>query len=297
MGNHVFAEDVSTQRVRHTAASRCLATNQGLCDAVGWQCDEMAPAASKLIATWEMHGQDVADPSKSAFSMYNESQLPMFAILASESERAARFGRSMGYFTKGDSWNLKYIVSSFDWASLDHPGAVVIDVGGGNGQISQYIAKHTTNVHFIVQDLPHVAAAAPALLPRDYHGRIEFAAHDFMTPQSASSHPAAFLLRWVLHNWADELAVKILQNLTPSMSKGSKVLIYEYVLQDPGVTDMTAKFGYQLDAIMATGYNAQERTRDEYHRILQLADSRFVLEAVRRPPGSTMSMVEVGWSG
>lgn len=62
MGNYVFAEDNSTKHVRRTAASRCLATHQGLRDAVGWQCDELAPVSPKLIATWETHGQDVADP-------------------------------------------------------------------------------------------------------------------------------------------------------------------------------------------------------------------------------------------
>lgn len=81
------------------------------------------------------------------------------------------------------------------------------------------------------------------------------------------------------------------------MSQGSEVLIYEYVLEDHGVTDLTDRFGYQLDTIMATAFNAQERTREEYHRILQVADSRFVLQAVRRPLRRTMSILEVCWSG
>lgn len=81
------------------------------------------------------------------------------------------------------------------------------------------------------------------------------------------------------------------------MRKGSKVLIYEYVLEDGPVTDLTARFGFQMDGIMATFFNAQERTAREFERVLTAADKRYVVEAVRRPKGSTMSIVEVGWSG
>ncbi|KAJ2977078.1 hypothetical protein NUW58_g7920 [Xylaria curta] len=109
--------------------------------------------------------------------------------------------------------------------------------------------------------------------------------------------PVAFILRYVLHNWADKYATRILQNLVPAMRKGAKLLIYEYVLEDGPVTDITSRFGFQMDAIMATIFNAQERTAAEYERVLRGADPRYVVEAVRRPEGSTMSIVEVGWTG
>lgn len=81
------------------------------------------------------------------------------------------------------------------------------------------------------------------------------------------------------------------------MGKGSKVLIYEYVLEDGAVTDMTARFGFQMDGIMATSFNAQERTAQEYSDLVKTADERYTVNAVRRPENSTMSIVEVGWLG
>jgi ubiquinone/menaquinone biosynthesis C-methylase UbiE len=297
IGSHVFTEDLETQRVRHTASSRLLATDQSFSDAVGLEIDDLGPASSKLIDAWEKHGQDVAEPNQTAICMYNETEKPIFAFLASQPERVRRFGGAMRHFTKGDSWDLRHMLASFDWPSIDQPGAQVVDIGGGNGQISQYLARHTTHVHYIVQDLAHVVSQAPSQLPDDLKDRVEFVEHDFFMPQTMDPPPTAFLMRYILHNWADKYATRILQGLVPAMRKGTKLLIYEYVLEDGPVTDLTGRFGFQMDAVMATFFNAQERTAAEYERILQATDPRYVVESVCRPQGSTMSIVEVGWSG
>ncbi|RWA10853.1 hypothetical protein EKO27_g4273 [Xylaria grammica] len=296
MGNHIFAEDPETQRVRHTAASRLLATDSGLCDAIGLEIDELGPASSKQIDVWEKYEQDVAEPSQSAFTMFNETDKPIFAFFAGKPERSRRFGDAMRYFTRGETWDLRHMLTSFNWSSIDQPGAQVVDIGGGNGQISQYLARRTTHVHYIVQDLAHVVSQAPSQLPSDLADRVEFVEHDFFTPQTMEP-PAAFIMRWILHNWADKYATRILQGLVPAMRKGTKVLIYEYVLEDHPVTDLTGRFGFQMGSIMTTTFNAQERTAGEYERLLKGADPRYVVDAVCRPEGSTMSIVEVGWTG
>ncbi|KAI1292423.1 O-methyltransferase-domain-containing protein [Xylaria venustula] len=297
MGSRIFVEDPLTQRVRHTASSRLLATDQGFADAVGLEIDDFGPASSKLIDVWEKHQQDIAEPSQSAFCMFNETDKPIFAFLAGQPERARRFGGAMGYFTKGETWDLRHMLTAFDWPSIDKSGSQVVDIGGGNGQISQYLARHTTHAHYIVQDLAHVVSQAPSQLPGEFKDRVEFVEHDFFTPQTMEPPPAAFIMRYILHNWADKYAIRILQNLVPAMGKGTKLLIYEYVLQDQPTTDLTARFGFQMDAIMTTVLNAQERTAAGYEHILKAADSRYVMETVSRPEGSTMSIVQVGWTG
>ncbi|KAI0381139.1 O-methyltransferase-domain-containing protein [Hypomontagnella monticulosa] len=296
ISDHIFAEDPETHRVRHTASSRLLATDAGFFDAIGLEIDEYDPASSKVIDVWEKYGQDVSEPNQSAVSSFDGTDRPYFAILTSDPERARRFGSAMQYFTKSDSWHIRHILRAFDWESIDRPGARVVDIGGGNGQISQYLARHTTNVHYIVQDLVHVVSEAPSQLPSDLKDRVEFVEHDFFTPQTMEP-PAAFIMRWILHNWADKYAVRILQGIVPAMRKGTKVLIYEFVLPDRSVTDLTGRFGFQSDAIMTTLCNAQERAAAEHERVFKMADPRYVVEATRCPEGSTMSIVEVGWTG
>lgn len=295
MGKHVFKEDPSTKRVRHTAASRRMVTVPGFNDLIGLQLEDIGPASSKLIEAWDKYGQDSGEPNESAFCMYNQNDKSAFAVLARQPERGRRFGRAMHFFTEGANWDVSHVLAAFDWQSLDKPGAVVVDVGGGHGQVSQYLARRSNHIQFVVQDLPHVSSESPAHLPDDLMSRIRFAPHDFFTPQSADPAPTAFLLRFILHNWSDKRAAIILRSLVPAMWKETKVLLYEYILEDEPVTDIVARHGFQTDAIMATFFNAQERRVSDFGPLLAAADERFVLENVIRPVGSYMSLVKVGW--
>lgn len=67
------------------------------------------------------------------------------------------------------------------------------------------------------------------------------------------------------------------------------------MLKDGPVTGLTGHFGFQMDMIMATLFNAQERTARDFEHVLKAADERFVLDGVRCPEGSSVSVVEVGW--
>ncbi len=78
MGTNIFDEDLETKRVRHTAASRKLVTNQGLYDAVGLELEDIAPASSKLLDVWDQYGQDSGEHIESAFCLYNETHKPVF---------------------------------------------------------------------------------------------------------------------------------------------------------------------------------------------------------------------------
>lgn len=85
--------------------------------------------------------------------------------------------------------------------------------------------------------------------------------------------------------------------MTPALRPGSKVLIYEYVLEDGPVTDLTGAFRISDGHDHGDAFNAQERTARDFERMLNAADERFVVEGVHRPEGSTMSVVEVEWRG
>lgn len=297
MGNCLFTEDPVTHRVSHSASSRLLVTDPDLRDAIGLQVDEVAPTSAKLIDVWDEHGQDAMEPSQSAFSMYHGSDEPFFAILSGHAKRAKRFDGTMAFCTKGDAFHLRHLLTAFDWAALDLPGSRVVDVGGGVGTVSKYLAEHTSHIRFIVQDQAHVISQpASGLLP-ELRERIEYAEHDFFHPQDEVLMPNAFVLRWIFHDWPDHYVVKILSCLVPAMRKETKILIWEFLLEDRPISDLTGRVAHQMDAIMAVVFNASERTPVDFDRLLRLADARYKLVAVRQPKGSSMGMVEVGWSG
>lgn len=218
-----------------------MVEDPGFFDTIGLETSELAPSASKLIEALKRYG-DSGEPNESAFSLANETNLSIFQFLGQNPERARRFGSGMRYFTQGESWDLKHLVSGFDWASFDHPGAVVVDMGGGAGGVSQYLAKSTQHIKFVVQDLPGTVEQGRASLPPEFQGRIEFMAHDFFTEQVLKD-PSIYLFRWIMHNWSDPYCIKMLRALIPVMRNGSRILIYEYVLEETPETRLTERIG------------------------------------------------------
>ena len=47
--------------------------------------------------------------------------------------------------------------------------------------------------------------------------------------------------------------------------------------------------------VMGACFNGRERRKVDFERLLARSDERFVLEAVIKPQGSTMGLVEVTW--
>lgn len=55
--------------------------------------------------------------------------------------------------------------------------------------------------------------------------------HDFFVEQLVRGGNIDFL-RWILHGWSDNYAVRILKGLVPAMKGGSKVVLFMFLLRD-----------------------------------------------------------------
>ena len=240
MSNHIFAQ-VTPDTVRHTEISRLMVTDQGFFDAIGLEASDLGPTANKTIEALERFGES-GEPNQCAFSLAKDPSKSIFEFLGDHPEHARRFGSGMHFFTKGQSWDLRHLVAGFDWASVDNPGAKVVDVGGSHGQVSKHLSRSTENITFIVQDLPGTAEQGRAQLPADFKKRIEFMPHNFLTEQPVKD-AEIYLFRWIMHNWSDPYCVKMLQNLCPAMGTSSRVLIYEHVVEDTPETRLSEKMG------------------------------------------------------
>ena len=146
----------------------------------------------------------------------------------------------MKFLTKGGACDIAHLTSNYDWAALDKPGSVLVDVGGGHGAVVQHLADSTKNIRFIVQDLPSTVESGRGLLPDKYKPRIEFASHDFFTEQTVQGMDVYFF-RWIFHNLSDQYCIKILQGLIPAMRNGTRILVFEMVLSDEPQTTWTQK--------------------------------------------------------
>lgn len=160
------------------------------------------------------------------------------------------------------------------------------------GHCSIAIAKRFPSLKFVVQDFPALQPAFEKHLPAELKDRITFQPHDFFTPQTLKAD--VYFLRFILHDYSDPYATKILKNLVPALSKGSRLIICEIVLPPPGapVPDWLQRIMRTADLQMMVALNAKERSEEQWVNLLAGADSRFKLVNIGRAP-ALHSMIEV----
>ncbi len=131
----------------------------------------------------------------------------------------------------GPGLEASHILHGFDWTTIGNGN--VVDIGGSHGSLSIAIAQRHPSVKFVVQDRAAVAREGRAKLPSQLADRVTFMAHDFFNEQPILDADV-YLLRWILHDWSDKYAIRILRALKPALKDGAKILIMEHVLPEPG---------------------------------------------------------------
>ncbi|CAA7268218.1 unnamed protein product [Cyclocybe aegerita] len=125
------------------------------------------------------------------------------------------------------------VLSTFDWDSLKK-GDLVVDVGGGIGSCTLPLAQGFLHLRYVIQDRPSVipqgfkywASEFPAAIET---GMVQLQAHDFFQPQPIKD-ASVFLLRFVIHDWADKYAKEIMCLLRASATPRTKLLLLEFVV-------------------------------------------------------------------
>lgn len=134
------------------------------------------------------------------------------------------------------SYSIKHLVDNFDFGSIGR--GTIVDVGGSHGQVSIAIAEKFPDVTCIVQDLDGTISGL--CVPDSLSHRVHGMPHDFMTPQPIRGADV-YLLRWILHDWSDKYAIKILQNLIPGLKAGAIVVINDICIPEPGQVSVRAE--------------------------------------------------------
>jgi hypothetical protein len=242
MENGIFAEE--SGNVQHSGISRRLATDKEFLAAIGLVVSELAPASHRVVEAIRKWPESF-EPTETGFNIENHTELPFYGFLAQNRERMSRFSTAMQFFSRSGGIDLKHLLNGYPWKSIDHPGTIVVDVGGGQGTVSKAIAAKTKHINFLVQDLAGPVKIGRQMLPPDLIGRVKYAEADFFADQQLiGAH--VYFFRWILHNWSDGYCVKILRSLVPAMRSDSKVIIYEYVLEEGPQQTREAKLQRQV---------------------------------------------------
>ncbi|KAF2728965.1 S-adenosyl-L-methionine-dependent methyltransferase [Polyplosphaeria fusca] len=113
-----------------------------------------------------------------------------------------------------------------------------------------------------------------------------FLADDVIQPVEGAD---VYLMRWVLHDFSDACAIKILRTIVPALKKGSRVMIMDLIFPEPGTLPVWRERDLrQKDLQILTLFNAKERTLEEWKILFCTADPRLVLKEVFQPKGSTL---------
>jgi hypothetical protein len=166
------------------------------------------------------------------------------------------------------------IVGSYDFSSFQK----IVDVGGGHGSLLTAILKANPALTGILFDLPHVVNSIETLDVK-ISGRCEIIGGDFF--EEVPSGGDVYILKQIIHDWSDELSIKILQNCHKAMTKKGRVLVIEAVIE-PGNAQSISKF-FDLH-MLVTAPGAKERTESEFRSLFNAAG--FELSKITPTPSS-----------
>ena len=144
------------------------------------------------------------------------------------------------------------VTAAYDWKQFP----VIADIGGGIGTQLVSILDASRASRGILFDQPHLRGESIS------HDRMEFIGGDFF--ESVPAGADAYIMRWILHDWADGEATAILGSLRRSMKPTASLMLVELVIPDGAAFN----FGKWTDLQMLVAQRGRERTEAEYRSLL-----------------------------
>lgn len=227
MTYHIFRES-SPGRVSHTASSSLLASNPLLRAYIACSIDEVTPSADLMVKAMERWPQS-QEPHEAAWNLAHGEEKPMFVAMSADQDRAGSFAQAMTWFQAKPGLAGKHLTAekSLGWERVRK----VVDVGGSHGTIGKDLVERYPGLEVVVQDLPQVIESTQK--SGELNSRLTFMTHDFFQDQPVKDADV-YLLRWILHDWSDHYAVKILRAVVPALRPDSRLIINEMCLPEPG---------------------------------------------------------------
>jgi DNA-binding Lrp family transcriptional regulator len=186
-----------------------------------------------------------------------------FDYFADKPELAELFNQTM---TSISNLTLAPVVAGYDFSHY----ATVVDVGGGHGSLLAAILEAAPDSRGILYDLPSVVADAPKVFcEHNVADRVHITEGSFF--DQIPDGGDAYVLKNIMHDWADEKAIKILRNVRAAADARATVLLIEFVIPEHH-RDFPGKW---VDLEMLLNLGARERTAAEYGDLLGKAGFRI----------------------
>ena len=147
----------------------------------------------------------------------------------------------------------------------------IVDVGGGHGSLITSILRNNPQLHGTLFDATEVIAGVHSKIEAaGIAHRCEALAGDFF--ESVPPGGDAYILKWIIHDWDDERAIRILSNCRTQMTADCKLLLVDCVVPE-GDEPHFSKF-IDLNMLVMTG--GKERTERQFEQILKTSGFNLI---------------------
>jgi len=186
-----------------------------------------------------------------------------FEYVETDADLAEAFNNAM---TAGSEFAIYAVLAAYDFSGFGK----IIDVGGGHGRLLSMILEKANAARGVLYDLPAVVdGAGPELTRAGVAARCEVLGGSFF--DSVPEGGDAYVMKAILHDWDDDDAVKILNNIRSAIAPDGKLLLLESVLPERSSSDI----GLLIDLEMLVAVGGKERTHAEWANLLGRAGFRL----------------------
>jgi hypothetical protein len=251
------------------------------------RCDAAPSLRSILLmygseVWWKPWGQILHSirTGETAFSKVHGAEL--FEYMKREAPFAAIFNQAM---TEGSTRLANELVTAYDFSAF----GTIVDVGGGQGWLLSAILRATPAARGILVDLPHVVETARDLVEeRGVASRCKLVGGSFF--ESVPAGGDAYILKWILHDWDDADATRILRTIRAAIARAGRLVVFDRVLPERiTADDPVSQAGTLMDLNMLVNVTGRERTAAQFRQLL--AAGGFTLSSARSLP-SGLGIVE-----
>ena len=207
------------------------------------------------LNAWQNLEYSVRTGMPSFEHLYGEA---FFDYLKNKPDKLRNYHKAMFEYAKDDYKNICNVIDFSGYHGI-------MDVGGGLGALISEIKKLHLEKHCYLFEKPEVLKLSEI-------AEIDFIPGDFFAEIPITAD--CLILSRVLHDWDNEKAIKILQNVFSAIPTNGEVLIIE------NLTDKISNKASLLSLNMLAMCKSFERTADEYIQLLSASGLEY-LETIK----------------
>jgi len=202
--------------------------------------------------------------------------MPIFKYFEGHPELSELFNESMSNLSSIDG---PAVADAYGFDGIHS----IVDIAGGHGSLLATILARHPHMTGTLYEVPHVVAGAKSGPLKPVLDRCTFASGDMFSCVPAGAD--AYIMKHIIHDWPDDLCVRILEGCRKGLNPGGKLLVVDNVIQ-PGNGFAPGKF---LDLQMLIFPGGRERTEKEFCDLFTSAGWRLTRVI---PTAAPVSIVE-----